>query len=309
MHSYRWENLFLRSKESNLLKRVNGKDFYAHETLPNFMVEWWYDAAPQYWIDRIITSTVNASHRCVIWEDALCGQFCFAHAEKEWLQWLRRGVVDAYVHEQKRLAEMWLEASIFLSTDIEPLPGNKNQQSIDITDITERLLRAMAKNPPAGLILHTHTDIAIKSDTLAILKDVRDATNLIVGVGFETDEVNLPDDLPPPCTTIENRMKTIEVLANNWIKTQAAVAPLVGFNDFESFAKRFLAIWAYRIMVGDLRLDFAIWWTKKAATLKARLGLPAPTQEEAKACFESLGYPWELVAYRDQFYVVLPEKK
>lgn len=73
----------------------------------------------------------------------------------------------------------------------------------------------MAKNPPAGLILHTHTDIAIKSDTLAILKDVRDATNLIVGVGFETDEVNLPDDLPPPCTTIENRMKTIEVLANN----------------------------------------------------------------------------------------------
>jgi len=38
------------------------------------------------------------------------------------------------------------------------------------------------------------------------------------------------------------------------------------------------------------------------------LGLPAPTQEEAKAFFESLGFPKELVGFRDQFYVVLPQE-
>lgn len=309
MSWYRWEDLFLRHIESNSLRKVDAKGFRAHESLPDFMIQWWQDAMSVYWVERIITATVNAAHRCVIGDNALCGQFCFAHAEKGWAQDFRQDIPLAYVLEQRKLQKLGQEASIFLSTDIEPLPWNKDAKAQEVTDITNRLLVKMVDHPPAGLILHTHTDISIRDDVLRVLKDVNQSTNLIVWVGFETDTEDLPNGLPAPCTTIERRLKTIEVLANNGIKTQAAVAPLVWFKDFESFARRFPAIGAYRIMVGDLRLDFAIWWTKKAATLKARLGLPAPTQEDAKAYFESLGYASELVAYRDQFYVVLPEKK
>lgn len=308
MSEYRWKELFLRHVESDSLMQTDTNGFHAHESLPDFMIKWWRDALPAYGTDRIITATVNAAHRCVIGDSALCGQFCFAHAEKDGAQDVRQDIPISYVLEHKKLEELGREASIFLSTDIEPLPWYKDAQAREVTDITYRLLMKMVDHPPAGLILHTHTDISIKDDVLRVLKDVNQSTNLMVWVGFETDTEMLPNGLPAPCTTIERRLKTIEVLANHGIKTQAAVAPLVGFHDFEAFARRFPEIWAYRIMVGDLRLDFAIWWTKKAATLKSRLGLPAPSQEDAKAYFESLGYSPELVAYRDQFYVVLPER-
>lgn len=308
---YRWNDFFLRQSGHDSLQKVSADWFYAHETLPDFMIDWWKDAIKcGYDISRIVTATANASHRCVIGDDALCGRFCFAHKEKEGSQWMRRWIVSTYRNEQRRLQEQWLEASLFISTDIEPLPGDKDIEATEITDITKKLLLAMIDSPPAGVILHTHTNLSMRGDILPILTDLNQALkgNFITGVWFETDVVNLPNNLPPPCTSIEDRMKTIGALANRGIKTQAAVAPLVWFEDFESFAKRFPEIWAYRVMVGDLRLDFAIWWTKKAAQLKAQLGLPAPTQEEAKACFESLGYDPKLVAFRDQFYVVLPGK-
>lgn len=75
-----------------------------------------------YGADRIITATVNAAHRCVIGDNALCGQFCFAHAEKGGAQDFRQDIPLSYVSEHRRLGELGQEASIFLSTDIEPLP-------------------------------------------------------------------------------------------------------------------------------------------------------------------------------------------
>ena|GEM_PF-2159650 len=305
--TYRSPDLLFRNKKENRLDRLDPGEFSAHQALPRFMVRWGAEAMPTYGVERIVNATVNACNRCVIGDSALCGQFCFAHAEKSGISSPRQFVPDSYAREHQRLEEMGYGASIFLSTDTEPLPGDRSKEATEITRITRQLLRTMVDHPPEGLILHTHTDVSADDETLAILKDVRDATNLIVGIGFETDTENLPNDLPPPCTSIVDRLSAIETLAKNGIKTQAAVAPLLGFRDFERFARRFPDIGAYRIMVGDLRLDFEVGGTSKAATLKQRLGLAAPSQEEAKAYFESLGFPPELVGYRDNFYVVLPE--
>jgi len=51
---------------------------------------------------------------------------------------------------------------------------------MEITNITAKLLRQMIQSPPRGLILHTHTDVAANDQILPILKDLAQATNLIV---------------------------------------------------------------------------------------------------------------------------------
>ena len=300
---YRDDDLLALSTETGSLEEVDSDGFYAHQSLPRFMVAWGEQEAGKYGPDRIVTTSMNASNGCEIGNDALCGQFCFAH--KGWNgKSPRPAVAKRYTEEARRLRERGYESSIFLSTDTEPLPGHDSQ----VTHITRDLLRAMLDEPPKGLILHTHTDVSASDDLLPILKDLSSRTNLIVGIGFETDVEDLPNGLPKPFTSIRGRLDTIERLSDNGIKTQAAVAPLVGFRDFDAFGRVFKNIGTHRIMVGDLRLDFEIGGTEKAATLKERLGLPAPTQGEAKEYFEDEGFAPHLVAFRDQFYVVLPEE-
>lgn len=297
---YRENDLLVRNTEGKLIE-IDGEGFEAHQSLPRFMVAWGEQEARRYGEDRIVTTSINASSGCQIGDAALCGQFCFAH-----LGWKGRAarvdIPEQYRDEALRLKEMGYDTSIFLSTDTEPLPGPASE----VTDITRRLLIEMIAQPPKGLILHTHTDVSANDDLLPVLKDLSQATNVIVGIGFETDIEDLPNGLPPPFTSIQGRLNAIERLSDSGIKTQAAVAPLLGFKDFEQFGKIFREVGAYRIMVGDLPLDFEIGGTQKAQTLKERLGLPAPSQEDAKAFFESQGFPPELVAFRDQFYVVLP---
>lgn len=303
---YRESELLVREASSGNLKTVCSEPYTAVQSLPKFMIDWGRLAAPLYGKDRIITSTVNASKGCQIGDKALCGRFCFSH-----LGWqgdaAKRSIPEQYRADAQRLADEGLNISVFLSTDTEPLPGHASE----VTDITRRLLEEMIQRPPQGLILHTHTDVAAGSEILPILNDIKHQTNLIVGIGFETDidGSDLPAGLPQPFTSIKGRLNAMETLAKNGVKTQAAVAPLVGFRDFETFGRIFKDIGAYRVMVGDLRLDFAIGGTAKAATLKKDLGLPAPTEQDAKAYFETLGFPPERVAFRDQFYVVLPERE
>ncbi len=299
---YRYSELLARDDEDGSLVNVPAADYKALQPLPRFMIQWGQDAAPTYGSDRIITSTINASNGCEIGDKALCGQFCFSH-----LSWQgdapKSDIPALYALDSKKLKENNLSVSVFLSTDTEPLPGPASK----VTTITRRLLLEMIQQPPKDLILHTHTDTSASDDILPILKDLSEKTNLLIGIGFETDTEDLPNGLPPPFTSISNRLRAIEVLSANGIKTQAAVAPLVGFRDFHTFGSLFKNIGTYRVMVGDLRLDFDIGGTAKAKTLKERLGLPAPTQEEAKAFFEAEGFAPERVAFRDQFYVVVPD--
>lgn len=298
---YRTESMLIRDTVTGALKQSSQHQYESLQSLPLFMDSWGIAAIPRYGTDRIITSTINVSDGCLIGKQSLCGQFCFSH-----LSWngdsVRRDTALKYERDARKLSQSGHGTSIFLSTDTEPLPGKG-----DISEITLDLLKVMTRYAPHGLVLHTHTDVAANPEYLAVLRDLSQVTNLLVGIGFETDTELLPQGLPAPYTSIKDRLRTIEMLANKGIKTQAAVAPLVGFRDFESFARVFPQLGTYRIMVGDLRLCFATGGTEKARTLKERLGLPAPSQEDAKRFFETLGYPEELVAFRDQFYVVLPE--
>lgn len=72
------------------------------------------------------------------------------------------------------LKEKGANVGIFYSYDTEPLAGQK------IIAITKTVLRAIIKSPPSALLLHTRTAHATNPDLRALLRDVGQATNLIV---------------------------------------------------------------------------------------------------------------------------------
>jgi len=300
---YRHPDLNAFEAKTGKIRPVDGAAFRALEALPSFMNDWGKAASATYGDDRIITSTINASRGCQIGDKAFCGQYCFAHHG-----WngddATPQVPDWYRQEAAWLAADGFETSVFLSTDTEPLPD----RTCEVTDITRRLLRAMVAQPPKAVILHTHTDVAADPETLPIVKDLSDATNLLVGIGIDTDVEELPDGMPRHVTSVRDRLRALRVLSEHGVQTQASLSPLVGFRDFDGLGRIVRDIGTTRVMLGDLRLDFAKGGTQKAALLREKLGLPAPTQVEGKAYFESLGFHPDQVGFRDQFYVVTPEK-
>ena len=84
-------------------------------------------------------------------------------------------------------------------------------------------------------------------------------------------------------SSVQGRLDALERIANSGIKTQASVTPLVGFKDFEGFARLFHQMGAYRVMVGELRTKFVGGGATKALSLD--LGLPAPSETEALTFF------------------------
>ncbi len=111
----------------------------------------------------------------------LCGQYCFAHSS--WSPDLspRKDIAGKYTADAERLIEQGQEVGIFMSYDTEPFPGGV------VSEISTLILRAIVENPPAALLVHSHTANIGTNEVADVLKDVSQATKLIVGIGFETE--------------------------------------------------------------------------------------------------------------------------
>ncbi len=292
---YRAEGLAVRSNDTGDFTRRPAEGFKAIEAVPAFADEWAMLAAQMYGTRAVLTGTINASGACPIGAKSLCGAYCFAHAS--WSPELspREDIVTRYREDAKRLADMGGEVGLFMSYDTEPFPGGVVDQ------ISRRLLIAMLEQPPAALLLHSHTAGIGDPEVVRILKDVSQCTDLIAGIGFETDAETLA------CTRthhhpVRDRFDAFERLANAGIKTQASLTPLLGFEDFPSFVRRFANVGAYRAMTGELRTDFEKGGTRKAMGLE--LGLPIPTEREAIDICSEYNFPGG-VNVREIFYVTM----
>ena len=271
-------------------------EFEAVQSLPLFMDRWAMNAAESNGPERILTATINVSNGCPIGRNKLCGTYCFAH-----LSWkdseVRPETPIRYIQDMKKLRSLGIGVSIFLSTDTEPFPGEGN-----ISEITYKLLNAMTEMPPDGLLIHNHADFIGAAKNVEILKALSTRTNLIAGIGFETDSEKITS-LPSHHSSVKERVDALTRLAKAGVKTQASVTPLMGFLDFEGFVRMFRDSGIYRVMVGELRKEFGVGGSEKARELS--LGLPFPTEKYALDFTAELGFPGG-VALRETFYVLLP---
>lgn len=295
---YRTAHLLVRKSSDGQLMKISPQEgeFAAIQSLPLFMDRWAMNAAEIKGPERILTATVNVTNGCPIGRNKLCGTYCFAHLS--WKDSEVRGETPiGYINDMKKLRSLGVGVSIFLSTDTEPFPGEGK-----ISDITYKLLNAMTEMPPDGLLIHSHADFIGAAKNVEILKALSARTNLIAGIGFETDS-EIITSLPGHHSSVKNRIDALTRLAKAGVKTQASVTPLMGFLDFEGFVKMFHDNGIYRVMVGELRKEFGVGGSKKARELS--LGLPFPSEEYALEYTADLGFPGG-VALRETFYVLLP---
>lgn len=101
--------------------------------------------------------------------------------------------------------------------------------------ITETLLNAMLVLPPDKLILQTHSRFV--TDYVDIYEQLGKVCELRFHVSIETDRDSLPG-LPPPASSIEQRLSACELLSQKGFRVVVIVAPLLPIADPEKFFRR-----------------------------------------------------------------------
>ncbi|MBP6921348.1 hypothetical protein KBB89_02270 [Candidatus Gracilibacteria bacterium] len=269
-------------------------EFRGIEAVPEFAARWALEAAKKYNNESVLTATINASGGCPIGAKALCGEYCFAH--RSWSEDTspRTESNINYLLDAKILEEKGKEVGIFMSYDTEPFPGGV------VCEISRKILLSMTKKPPAALLIHSHTANIGNDETVALIRDVSQATNVIVGIGFETDSENVGNS--EHFHSVSDRLKAFEKLNGAGVKTQASTTPLLGFLDYPGFVKRFYEMGTHRVMIGELRKEFDIGGDERASKLD--IGLPPLSEKDAMQICSQYNFPGG-VGVREDFYVTM----
>lgn len=295
LKEYRAKKLVVRDRSTNEFSSVSPRDYGAIEAVPEFAARWAASAAKIYGNDKVLTGTVNASGACPIGGHSLCGQYCFAH--RSWSETLspREDVVQKYLRDADKLRSHDQDVGIFMSYDTEPFPGGI------VSEISAKLLKAMTDKPPGALLIHSHTAHIGDEEVVPVIRDVAQATDVIVGIGFETDSDDVGDNRPHH-HPVGKRLDAFERLAAAGIKTQASTTPLLGFRDYRGFIQRFHDVGTHRIMIGELRKEFEGGGDRRARGLD--IGLDPLSEEEARTVCQEFAFPGG-VEIREVFYVTM----
>ncbi len=292
---YRSDEVLVRNLQTNGFESTDPRDYEALVAPPAFAAGWWMQALEHDPAASILTASINSSDWCPIWENRLCGRYCFAwNAGSKWKTPYPN--LDAkYLRDMRKLAERGANVGIFYSYDVEPFAGAA------IIETTKAVLRAVMEMPPTALLVHTRTAHAIDPDLRALLKDTSQAVgNFIVGVGVETDV----EELWPHrhYHSVDDRLRSIELMSNDGIQTQWTTTPMIWYRDYPGLIKRLREIWAGRIMLGRLKYTLPGWGAEAARELDNNYWLHIPTEEEALAICAAHKFPhWANT--RERFYV------
>lgn len=293
--AYRTKSVNVYDRKSAAFWQVPPDAFGAIEAVPEFAARWAWISSLQNDARKLLTATVNSSGACPIGARSLCGQYCFAHRSWSNTTSPRRDAAARYAQDARRLEEEGRQVGIFMSYDTEPFPGG------EICRISRDLLKAMIEHPPGALLVHSHTANIGHPEVVDLLADLSQATDVIAGIGFETDSDDVGANRPHH-HAVQERFEALEKLSSRGVKTQASTTPLMGFLDYGKFVRRFKEAGTYRVMIGELRKEFAGGGTEHAKGVD--IGLPAPSEEEARATCEELGFPGG-VDVRESFYVTM----
>jgi DNA repair photolyase len=170
---------------------------------------------------------------------SLCGVGCYVQhnpwvtSGRAWGGFLevRRNAAEVYLARVDR-ERRWARAargrfSIFLSSATDPfLPQEARHR------VTARVLEAMVEAPPDVLIVQTHTAAVLGAREA--LRALAARCELRVHLSIETDRESLPG-LPPPASTVAERLVAAAGLRRDGLRVVATVAPLLPIDQPEAF--------------------------------------------------------------------------
>ncbi len=174
--------------------------------------------------------------------NSLCGVGCYMRANgfvtkgRDWGSFLEFRIngaesYSANYEKEKRWAQKERgKFGIFCASATDPFLPQERQYRI-----TESLLNAMLVLPPDALILQTHSRFV--TDYLDIYEQLGKVCELRFHVSIETDSDSLPG-LPPPASTVEQRLSACELLSQKGFRVVVIVAPLLPIADPEKFFRR-----------------------------------------------------------------------
>lgn len=174
--------------------------------------------------------------------NSLCGVGCYMRANgfvtkgRDWGSFLevRTNAAESYstnYQKEKRWAQKERgKFGIFCASATDPFLPQERQFRI-----TEKLLNAMLVSPPDSLILQTHSRFV--TDYLEIYSQLAKCCELRFHISIETDRDRLPG-LPPPASSVDQRLEACESLSQRGFRVVVIVAPLLPIADPEQFFRR-----------------------------------------------------------------------
>jgi hypothetical protein len=120
--------------------------------------------------------------------------------------------------------------SIFCSSSTDPFVPQEFRYGI-----TRAVLEAMRRRPPDRLILQTHSHRV--SEYAPALRELAGHCEVRIHVSIETDRDRIPG-LPPPASSVEDRLRACARLRDAGLWTVVTVAPLLPIGDPDRFFAR-----------------------------------------------------------------------
>ncbi len=173
---------------------------------------------------------------------SMCGVGCYVqhnHAVTRgspWGTFLEVRPNAAYVYAgQFRSERRWARKNrgcfgIFMSSSTDPfLPQEDTYQ------VSHRILQTMLVLPPDALILQTHSHRVL--NYLELYGELQRRCNLRFHISIECDRDRIPG-LPPPASSVEERLQAAGHLRSFGLTVFVTVAPLLPIVDAERFFRR-----------------------------------------------------------------------
>jgi len=191
---------------------------------------------------RTVSSHSLQPYRGCSYGRSLCGVGCYVQhnpwvtAGAPWGTFLqaRLNAAEAYAAEYERERSWGRRTrgsfSIFLSSATDPFVPQEERYGV-----TRRVLETMTMRPPDTLILQTHSRRVLGA--LDVCRTLRTRCRLRVHISIESDRDRLPG-LPPPASSVADRVDAAKTLREAGIFTVVTVSPLLPMEDPKTFFAR-----------------------------------------------------------------------
>jgi DNA repair photolyase len=139
--------------------------------------------------------------------------------KEEWGSWVDiKQEAAALLRKELHRAKAKGKVTIFMSSSTDPYQPIEYKEQV-----TRSLLEVMVENPPDFLFVQTRSPLVRRDiDLLLLLKD-----KVRVSMTVETDREDIRKHFTPGAPPINARLKTLQLLADAGVPTQATIAPVL----------------------------------------------------------------------------------
>ncbi|QDI93094.1 radical SAM protein [Salicibibacter halophilus] len=138
----------------------------------------------------------------------------------EWGSWVdvKKGAAELLQKELTRAKKKGDPVTIFMSSSTDPYQPAEHKERI-----TRSLLEVMIDNPPDFFFVQTRSPMAHRDIDLFLRLEDR----IRVSMTIETDREDIRKHFTPDAPAIRGRLKTLQMLKEAGVPTQATIAPLL----------------------------------------------------------------------------------